>query len=78
MLLGPLCLSRQLIGMKLARYNANWILHIDYEAIVCQPVVVHSFSVKWVVIHAHDGWLPPLDCALLSVFVSDDKLLLRT
>jgi len=64
--------------MRLARYNANWIHHIDYITVVDQPIVVHPFSEVRVLVHAHDRGLAPMDCALLPVFVSDDKLLLRT
>jgi len=64
--------------MRLARYNANWIHHIDYVTVVYQPIVVHPFSEVRVLIHAHDRGLAPIDCALLSVFVGYDKLLLRT
>jgi len=62
--------------MRLARYNTNWIYHIHNYAIVHQPIVVHPFSEVWVLIHAHDRGLAPVDRSLLSVFVRDDKLFL--
>lgn len=62
--------------MKLASYMTNGIHHVDYITVVYQPIVVHSFSEVWVLVHAHDRGLAPVDRSLLSVFVRDDKLFL--
>lgn len=62
--------------MKLASYMTNGIYHIHNYAIVRHPFVVNPLSEVWVLIHAHDRGLAPVDRSLLSVFVRDDKLFL--